>query len=265
MATFDDVARMASELPAVIEGEDKHGHGHRTWAVGGKVFAWERPFSKADLKRFGDQTPPGGPILAVRTADLHDKEAVLAANSAAFFTIPHFDGYSAVLIQLQQVSTEALRDALTDGWLACAPRPLADQYTDDPKRLRPTLLVPVYHPDDSLSARSRHVVCRWVMSTTMRVSPILDSLRPPRRPRETSSMASCHGRRVSTVSLYPVASGLQIGLRGWFNEEDEDEYGGAARARNDQPVVDGLRQVVVSLGRSLRSDRPWAARAGAAS
>jgi hypothetical protein len=36
-----------------------------------------------------------GPILAVRTADLHDKEAVLAANSDVFFTIPHFDGYSA--------------------------------------------------------------------------------------------------------------------------------------------------------------------------
>jgi hypothetical protein len=53
---------------------------------------------------------------------------------AAFFTIPHFDGFSAVLIQLREVSTEALAEALTDAWLACAPRPLADRYTDDPKR-----------------------------------------------------------------------------------------------------------------------------------
>ncbi len=64
--------------------------------------------------------PPDGPILAVRVDDLIEKEAVLAANPKAFFTIPHFDGYPAVLIQLRKVSTRALKDAITDGWLACA-------------------------------------------------------------------------------------------------------------------------------------------------
>ena len=122
MATLDDVARMAAELPEVTEGER---HGHRTWSVGGKAFAWDRPFSKADIRRFGEQAPPGGPILAVRVEDLGEKEAVLAANPGAFFTIPHFDGYPAVLIQLTEVSAQALRDALTDGWLACAPPALA--------------------------------------------------------------------------------------------------------------------------------------------
>ena len=60
--------------------------------------------------------------------DLSEKEAVLAAHPDAIFTIPHFDGYSAVLIQLRAVSAKALRDAVTDGWLACAPPGLAGQY-----------------------------------------------------------------------------------------------------------------------------------------
>ncbi len=125
MATLDDVGRMASKLPEVTEGER---HGNRTWFVGGKAFAWDRPFSKADIRRFGDQTPPEGPILAVRVEDLAEKEAVLAANPGAFFTIPHFDGYSAVLIELRTVSARALRDAITDAWLSCAPPALAARH-----------------------------------------------------------------------------------------------------------------------------------------
>jgi len=123
--SLDDVARMVSELPDVVEGES---YGNRTWSVGGKGFAWERPFSKADIRRFGEETPPAGPILAVKVEDLGEKEAVLAAQPDAFFTIPHFDGYAAVLVQLRKVSRKALRDALVDGWLACAPAKLAEEY-----------------------------------------------------------------------------------------------------------------------------------------
>jgi hypothetical protein len=125
VATIDDVAVLARQLPEVTEGER---HGTRTWFVGRKAFAWERPFSKADLRRFGEQAPPAGPILAVRVADLGEKEAMLAAHPEAFFTIPHFDGYSAILIQLQQVTAAALGEAVTDGWLACAPPALAREF-----------------------------------------------------------------------------------------------------------------------------------------
>ena len=128
VATIDDVARMVAELPEVAESERR---GNLTWSVDGKAFAWERPFSKADIKRFGDATPPEGPIVAVRVADLAEKEAVLSTSSKGFFTIPHFEGYAAVLIQLKTVTKKALRDAIIDGWLACAPRQLADEYLRD--------------------------------------------------------------------------------------------------------------------------------------
>jgi hypothetical protein len=129
VATIDDVSALAWQLPDVTEGDR---HGNRTWFVGRKAFAWERPFSKADLRRFGEQTPPDGPILAVRVEDLGEKEAVLAAHPKAFFTIPHFDGYAAVLIQLRNVSPQALREAVTDGWLACAPPAAAEKFLGRP-------------------------------------------------------------------------------------------------------------------------------------
>lgn len=135
MATIEDAARLALGLPGATEAIR---HGNRTWFVAGKAFAWERPFSKADVKRFGDATPPAGPILAVRVLDLHDKEAVLHTHRRSFFTIPHFDGYAAVLIKLKAVTPKALKEAIVDAWLVCAPAAAATRFlsASRPKRSR---------------------------------------------------------------------------------------------------------------------------------
>jgi hypothetical protein len=77
MMTVNDAARMALALPEVTEGER---HGTRTWFVAGKGFAWERPFSKADIRRFGDAAPPEGTIIAVRVADLGERKRCSARS-----------------------------------------------------------------------------------------------------------------------------------------------------------------------------------------
>ena len=126
--TPEDVERLISELPEVGETER---YGNRTWNVGKKAFAWERPFSKADIKRFGDETPPDGPILAVSVEDLSEKEATLAEHPDAVFTIPHFNGYAAVLVQLDVVTEDVLRQLLLDGWLAVAPKAVAQRHLEE--------------------------------------------------------------------------------------------------------------------------------------
>ncbi len=123
--SFEEVTVIATELPNVTEGER---WANRTWFVNGKGFVWERPFSKADVKRFGVEVPPAGPILAVAVGDLDEKEAILAQNHKGLFTIEHFHGYAALLIQLNVANKQVVRELIIYAWLACAPRILADEY-----------------------------------------------------------------------------------------------------------------------------------------
>ncbi|MDH3299134.1 MAG: MmcQ/YjbR family DNA-binding protein [Acidimicrobiia bacterium] len=125
--TFDDVAALALELPEAVEGTS---YGSRAWKVKGKLFAWERPFRKADLERFGEEPVPGGPILGLAVDDLEEKEVVLSQRRPGFFTIPHFDGYAAVLVQLDAADDDDVREAIVDAWLCKAPEALAGAYLD---------------------------------------------------------------------------------------------------------------------------------------
>jgi hypothetical protein len=128
MATIDDVAALALSFPETVETESRRG---RAWAVAGKVFVWERPYSKADLKRFGDETPPSEPIAAVAVDDLEEKEAILAEGSPGIFTIEHFNGFPALLIELDVVDSGRLQDAIEDAWMAKAPRSIVARYLNE--------------------------------------------------------------------------------------------------------------------------------------
>lgn len=127
---LDDVGTLAAGLPGVTVGVK---WGHRTWMVGGKGFAWQRPFSKADLERFGDQTPPQGEILAVRVESLDAKDALLDIAPPGFFTIPHFDGYAGILIALGQARAKDVRAAILDAFRAVA----AEAATSGPRARKP--------------------------------------------------------------------------------------------------------------------------------
>ena len=57
-----------------------------------------------------------------------EKAAVLQAGIKGVFDMAHFNGYPAVLVELQLVGKRPLRELLVDGWLACAPPALAQEY-----------------------------------------------------------------------------------------------------------------------------------------
>ncbi|MDI1335823.1 MAG: hypothetical protein PSU94_06515 [Lacunisphaera sp.] len=124
MATWDDVDRLATALPEVERGADTNG---LKWEVRKKYFAYERPLRKRDLDELG-AAAPSGPILGVRVADLGDKRGLIGSNPGVFFTIPHFEGYPAVLVLLENISIEQLGEVLTDAWLARAPKRLAASF-----------------------------------------------------------------------------------------------------------------------------------------
>jgi hypothetical protein len=124
VATWDDVRRIALGLPETSEDLSRD---LRHWNVRGKGFVWERPLRRSDLEALGDAAPDG-PILGARVEHLVAKEALLADESGAFFTTPHFDGYPAILVRLDEIDVEGLDEVIVEAWLARAPKRLVKEY-----------------------------------------------------------------------------------------------------------------------------------------
>jgi hypothetical protein len=126
VAGWDDVRRIALALP---ETSERLSRGSPQWRVRDKLFVWERPLRRPDLEALG-AAAPAGPILGARVEHLGAKEALLASDpeAAVFFTTPHFDGYAAVLVRLDEISVDDLDEVIVEAWLARAPARLVREY-----------------------------------------------------------------------------------------------------------------------------------------
>ena len=131
MATQADVRRIALTLPETEEAETDFAFGIR---IKGKLkgFAWvwkERVIPKKPRV-------PNHAVLAVRVANLGQKDALLAAEPKKFFTEPHYDGFPAVLVRLEAVSSKDLKLLLAEGWRCMSPEKTKARKAPAKKRAR---------------------------------------------------------------------------------------------------------------------------------
>ena len=124
MAGWDDVARLALALPGT---DERVSRGSRQWRVKEKLFVWERPLRKTDLAALGD-TAPSGPILGARVEHEGAKQALVQDPSGHYFTTPHFDGYPAILVQLEPLGPAELEELVMEAWLCRAPPKLLKEF-----------------------------------------------------------------------------------------------------------------------------------------
>ncbi|MCM3780891.1 MmcQ/YjbR family DNA-binding protein [Microbacterium hydrocarbonoxydans] len=132
MATIDDVRAIALALPGVTERVGGHT-GEPAWRLSSGQIAWIRGPRAADLRQLAalGAAWPEGPVLAVRVGSLAEKEALLAAEPGILFSIPHFDGYSGLLVRLDAIDRDRLAELIADAWLVRAPVLVAKRWLDE--------------------------------------------------------------------------------------------------------------------------------------
>jgi hypothetical protein len=130
MATLDDVRRHAMALPRT---DETVSWGTAHWRVSKKGFVWERPLRRGDLEALAarGEPAPEGVVLGVRVPDLGAKEALIADDPSVYFTVPHFDGFPAVLVRLDRLDDDELRELVVEAWLDRAPKTVARAWLAD--------------------------------------------------------------------------------------------------------------------------------------
>ncbi|MFD4958151.1 MmcQ/YjbR family DNA-binding protein [Microbacterium sp. NPDC058389] len=129
MATLDDVRAIALALPGVVERLDGQ-RGGVSWRTPSGGFVWERGPSGHDLQQLDalGREWPDAVVVGVRTDGEQAKLALIETYPDAFFTIPHFDGYPAVLVRLDTIDRDLLREVVTDAWLLKVTKRVADAW-----------------------------------------------------------------------------------------------------------------------------------------
>lgn len=118
MATQSDVRKIALALPGTREEEGRFAFSAQ------RGDAW-RPYCWVWLERIHPKKArvPCAEVLAVRTANLDEKEAMLLAEPERFFTEKHYDGYPAVMVRLPLMRVPELRALLAAAHAAQAAPP----------------------------------------------------------------------------------------------------------------------------------------------
>jgi hypothetical protein len=124
MATQDDVRRIALSLPEVQEGTDRFAFNvENKGKAKGIAWIWmERMHPKK-------ARVPNPEVVAIRVADLEEKELLLASDDGSkFFTDPHYNGYPAVLVRLEAIDVDELEEMIIDAWRSQAPAALVEAF-----------------------------------------------------------------------------------------------------------------------------------------
>ena len=108
-------------LPGVEEGTERFAFS--VWNRGkakGFIWVW--------MERVDPKKPriPNDGVLAVRVANLAQKDLILASNSKKFFTEPHYNGFPAILVRLDEVDVGDLEVLVPEAWRCVAPKQLVE-------------------------------------------------------------------------------------------------------------------------------------------
>jgi hypothetical protein len=123
LADQSDVRRIALALPETSAADDRFAFSVvNTGKQKGFVWAWN--------ERFDPRKPrvARSDVVAVRVPNAFDKEALLAADEAKFFTEPHYHGFPAILVRLPLIDVDELQELIWDAWRCQAPRALVDAF-----------------------------------------------------------------------------------------------------------------------------------------